>query len=300
MHSRSAIHQQRPDYSRMRSSSSQAGALLHGWSPEIETEREPNAPSLGEFTRGLPKRNRAPRGPRSSASKRTAANGNEPGQRRPSLVEMVEKLRAATSRRLSETASLAANWQEARKKEPSWAATARRRISNASLLPTSRDPSQKRGPSLVEIARELVKRPPGKTDAESSSRQAPEKLSSYDAAASENEKMRLEIESKTRSFDLVQRWKDPTDWLKPSNYWKRKHPAMNFRLWRIIQRNPLNSEELQASAESNLEAARLLYEKRGGCSGEWWPADLEEEILDSWSLCYGGRDPPRHEWRLEE
>lgn len=131
MHSRSAIHQQRPDYSRMRSSSSQTRTLLHGWNPETETEREPNAfegPPLSDFTRGLPKRNRAPSGRRPSASKPTASKGDESGQRRPSLVE---KLRAAASRRLSETASSAVNRQEPRKKGPSLEATTRRRISNA-------------------------------------------------------------------------------------------------------------------------------------------------------------------------
>ena len=78
------------------------------------------------------------------------------------------------------------------------------------------------------------------------------------------------------------------------------HPCMNFRLWRIIQRNPNNSWELKISAEKNVEAARLLYELRGGDSGQEWPDDLEEEILDSWSLAYGGLDPPCCDWMLQE
>ena len=78
------------------------------------------------------------------------------------------------------------------------------------------------------------------------------------------------------------------------------HPCMNFRLWRIIQRNPHNSSELMVSAETNLTRATLLYEQKGGDSEQWWPDDLEEEILDSWSLAYGGLDPPRCDWMLQE
>lgn len=74
---------------------------------------------------------------------------------------------------------------------------------------------------------------------------------------------------------------------------------MNFRLWRIIARDPGNHWKLQASAERNLEAATLLYEQNGGNSTEWWPEDLEEEILDSWSLSFGGNDPPRLQWALD-
>ena len=78
------------------------------------------------------------------------------------------------------------------------------------------------------------------------------------------------------------------------------HPAMNFRLWRVIERNPNNSLELKASAVRNLEKATLLYEQMGGDSRVWWPEDLEEQILDSWSLAYGGLDPPVRDWLLLE
>ena len=299
MSSRSAIHQLRTNRSRM-GSSSQAHKVLYGWNPEPETEHEPDpsvGPPLSNFTRGLPRRNRTPSGRRPSASKFSATNRGETRQRKPSLVG---KLLAATGRRLSETTLSAVNGQESRKKAPSLEAAVGRRFSNASLLPTNGGPSRKRGPSLVAKAKELVNLPHINTNPEPSFGRYPEKLSRYDESASENEKIRLSIESRTRSFDLIQRWKDPSDWLKPSNFWKRKHTAMNFRLWRIIQRNPLNHRELQASAERNLQAAKLLYEQKGGDSGEWWPEDLEEEILDSWSLCFGGQDPPRREWRLEE
>ena len=299
MSSRSAIHQLRANRSRM-GSSSQAHNVLYGWSPEPEPEREPDpfvAPPLSNFTRGLPRRSRAPSGPRPSASKIPVADGGETHQRRPSLVE---KLLAATGRRPSETTLSAVNGQGSREMAPSLKAAVGRRLSNASLLPTNGRPSRNRGPSLVAKARELVNLSHTNTDPKPSFGRYPDKLSRYDESASENEKIRLSIESKTRSFDLIQRWKDPSDWLKPSNYWKRKHIALNFRLWRIIQRNPFNHRELQASAERNLLAAKSLYEQNGGDSEEWWPEDLEEEILDSWSLCFGGQDPPRREWRLEE
>ena len=286
MSSRSAIHQLHTNRSKL-GSSSQAHNVLYGWNPESESQPLTNqfeGPPLSDFTRGLPRRNRAPSGRRPSASKTTAGHGEEPHERRPSLVE---KLRAVTGRRLSETTSSVASIQKPRKKGPSVEAARGRRFSNASLTAANSVPSQKRGPFLVEKAKELVHRPGTNTHAGPSS-------------AVENEKIRLSIESKTRSFDLVQRWKDPNDWLKPSNYWKRRHPAMNFRLWRIIKRNPLNHPDLQASANRNLEAAKLFYDQKGGNSEEWWPEDLEEEILDSWSLCFGGQDPPCHEWRREE
>ncbi len=293
MSSRSAIHQLRANRSRM-DSSSQAHNVLYGWSPEPVSFVDP---PLRNFTKGLPIRDRAPSGRRPSASKISAANGRETRQRKPSLVE---KLLAATGRRLSETTLSAVSGQGSRERAPSLEAAVGRRFSNASLLPTNGGPSRKRGPCLIAKAKELVNLPHTNTKPETSFGRYPDKLSRYDESASENEKIRLYIESRTRSFDLVQRWKDPSDWLKPSNYWKRQHTAMNFRLWRIIQRNPLNHRELQASAERNLQAAKFLYEQKGGDSEEWWPEDLEEEILDSWSLCFGGQDPPRHEWRLEE
>ncbi len=233
MSSRSAIHQLRANRSRM-GSSSQAHIVLYGWNPEPEIEREPDPlvdPPLNNFTKCLLRRNRAPSGRRPSASKISAANERETGQRRPSLVE---KLLAATGRRLSETALSAVNGQGSRERAPSLKAAVGRRFSNASLLPTKGGPSQKRGPSLVAKAKELVNLPHTNTDPEPSFVRYPDKLSRYDESASENEKIRLSIESRTRSFDLVQRWKDPSDWLKPSNYWKRQHTAMNFRLWRII------------------------------------------------------------------
>ncbi|CAF9922147.1 MAG: hypothetical protein ALECFALPRED_002026 [Alectoria fallacina] len=296
MSSRSGIHQLRATRPRA-GSSSQAHSMLYGWSPEPENEREPDpfeGPPLSDFSRGLPRRNRAPSGRRPSASKSAAANEEESRERRPSLVE---KLRAATGRRPSESTSTAVNGQGSRKRGPSLGVAADRRLSTASLTIANREASRQRGPSLVAKAKGLLNT---NTNAEPSFRRLPDQLSRYDESASENEKIRLSIESMTRSFDLIQRWKDPTDWLKPSNYWKRNHPAMNLRLWRIIQRNPDNSWRLQASAERNLEAAKLLYEQKGGNSEEWWPEDLEEEILNSWSLGYGGHDPPRGEWTLEE
>ncbi|KAF6240752.1 hypothetical protein HO173_001425 [Letharia columbiana] len=298
MSSRSAIHQLRATRSRV-GSSSQANSVLHGWTPEPETEREPDpseGPPLSDFARGLPRRNRAPSGRRPSVSKPTATNREESRQRRPSLVE---KLRAAAGRRPSETKPSAVFGQGSRKRGSSKDAPVGRRLSNASLIAANDAPSRKRGPSLVAKAKEMVNRPRTNTNAEPSFPRLTD-LSRHEKSASENEKVRLSIESMTRSFELIQRWKEPTDWLKPSNWWKRNHPAMNFRLWRIIQRNPLNHFELRASAERNVEAARLLYEQKGGFSGEWWPEDLEEEILDSWSLSFGGRDPPRSEWTLPE
>ena len=286
MSSRSAIHQLRANRPRL-GSSSQAHNVLYGWKPESESERGPNpfdGPPLSDFTRGLPRRNRAPSGRRPSASKTAAGHGEDTHQRRPSLVE---KLRAVVGRRLSETTSSVVSIREPRKKRPSLEVARGRRFSNASLTAANSVPPQKREPSLVEKAKEFVNRPGTNPDAGPFS-------------AIENEKIRLSIESRTRSFELIQRWKDPNDWLKPSNFWKRKHPAMNFRLWRIIQRNPVNHPDLQASAARNLEAAKLFYDQKGGNSEEWWPEDLEEEILDSWSLCYGGVDPPCHEWGLEE
>lgn len=310
MSSRSAIHQlraNRPKMASRESSSSQAHNMLYGWSPEPECEREPDpfeGPPLRDFKRGLPKRNRAPSARRPSASKFAGTNRENSHQRRPSLVDI---LRAATGRRPSD---LTTSHSSSRKRGPSLEAAAaarrQRRLSNASFTAVEIvEPSRrKRGPSLVEKAKELVKtQSRSHTDAAkepSEFRCLQDHLSRLDQSASENEKMRLWIESKTRSFDLVQRWKDPTDWLKPSNFWKRMHPCMNFRLWRIIQRNPNNSWELKISAEKNVEAARLLYELRGGDSGQEWPDDLEEEILDSWSLAYGGLDPPCCDWMLQE
>ena len=284
-------------------SSSQAHNMLYGWSPETEREPDPfEGPPLSDFKRGLPKRNRAPSGRRPSTSKSTGTNRENTHRRRPSLVDI---LRAATGRRPSDLTSSAGH--SSRKRGPSFEATRRqRRLSNASFTAVEIiEPSRrKRGPSLVEKAKELLAtQSRTKTD----SGEGPEEfgclqdhLSSLDKLASENEKMRLWIESKTRCFDLVQRWKEPTDWLKPSNWWKRMHPAMNFRLWRIIQRNPHNSRELKISAKTNLEKATLLYEQKGGDSAVWWPDDLEEEILDSWSLAYGGLDPPVCDWMLQD
>ncbi len=133
----------------------------------------------------------------------------------------------------------------------------------------------------------------------SSFRRLPGQLSRYDESVSENEKARLEIEAVTPCFNLVQRWKDPNDWLKPSNYWKKTHPAMNFRLWRVVARDPRNGWELKAWAERNLEEATRRYEQKGGDGGEWWPEGSEEEVLDEWSLSFGGQDPPRSRWGLE-
>ena len=300
MSSRSAIHQlRRPRMASREGSSSQAHNLLYGWNPETEREPDPfKGPPLSDSKRGLPKRNRAPSGRRPSAPKPPASKGTESRQRRPSLVEM---LRAATSRRPSDVTSSKANAKLSRKRGPSMEAAARRRrLSNASFTAAEIKPSRKRGPSLVEKAKELllVNQSRTNTNAEPSFGCLPDHLSSLDRSASENEKTRLDIESKTRSFDLVMRWMDPTDWLKPSNFWKRTHPCMNFRLWRIIQRNAHNDVELKASADRNVAAAKLLYEQKGGDSAEWWDDDLEWEALISWSLAYGGQDPPRRDWKL--
>lgn len=301
MSSRSAIHQLRSNRPRMASregSSSQAHNMLDGWSPETEKQPDPSdGPPLSNFKRALPKRNHAPSGRRPSAPKITASKGTESRQRRPSLVDI---LRAATGRRPSDTTSSAANVYSSRKRGPSLeAAGRRRRLSNASFTAAEIKPARKRGPSLVEKAKELLaNQSKTNTHAEPSFGCLPDHLSKLDRSASENEKARLYIESKTRSFDLVLRWMDPTDWLKPSNFWKRTHPAMNFHLWRIIRRNSHNSVELKASADRNVVAAKLLYEQNGGDSAEWCSGDLEEELLISWSLAYGGRDPPRCDWKL--
>lgn len=274
MTSRSAIHQKRPDNSRMRSSSSQARTLLYGYSPETNTERQPNPYEEGSpisgFTRGLPTRHRAPSGQRPSAPAFADSNRAEPRLQTPSLVG---KIRAAGGRRPSTSSYDKINLEAARK----------------------------RGPSLVAKAKELMNHSYTNSNASSSSfRRLPDQLSRYDEPASENEKERLSIEAITPLFCLIQRWKDPNDWLKPSNYWKMTHPAMNFRLWRVIARNPQNPQKLKTSAQRNLEDATRFYEQKGGNSREWWPEDLEEEILDSWALGFGGQDPPRRKWTLEE
>ena len=274
MSSRSAIHQKRPDHSRARSSSSQAHTLQHGYSPETEPEHQPNlfeeGPPLSDFTRGLPKRNRAPSGRRPSIPASAEVNGAGPRPRNPSLVE---RMRAAGSRQQS----------------------------TSSYEKTNREAARKRGPSLVAKAKELMKQSYTNSNASSSSfRRLPDQLSRGDESAVENEKVRLSIEANTPCFCLIQRWKDPNDWLKPSSYWKKTHPAMNFRLWKVIVRNPQNHWKLKASAERNLEDATRHYEQKGGNSREWWPEDLEEEILDSWALGFGGQDPPRRKWTLEE
>ena len=307
MSSRSAIHQLRATRPKMasREGSSQAQNMLYGWSPE---QREPDpfeGPPFSDFKRGLPKRNRVASGRRPSTSKSTGTIKENSHQRRPSLVDI---LRAATGRRPSSDLT-SSNDHSYRKRGPSFEAAAaaarrrQRRLSNESFTAVEIiEPSRKRGPSLlVKRAKELVfQSRTHNTDTAEEFRCLPDHLSRLDKSASENEKIRLWIESKTRCFDLVQRWKDPEDWLKPSNFWKRMHPAMNFRLWRVIERNPNNSLELKASAVRNLEKATLLYERMGGDSRVWWPEDLEEQILDSWSLAYGGLDPPVRDWLLLE
>ncbi|CAF9935532.1 hypothetical protein IMSHALPRED_010261 [Imshaugia aleurites] len=299
MSSRCAIHQVRANRSRT-GSSSQAHNLLYGWSPEPETEREPDpfaGPPLSDFSRGLPKRNRAPSGRRPSISQPTAKDRGGPSRRRSSLAE---KLRAATGRRPSKTTPSAKNDQTPRKRGSSLEAAASRKPTTISSRGANDALSRKRGPSLVAKAKELLNYPTTNAQTEPSFRRLPDQLSRNEESASENEKIRLSIEADTPCFCLIQRWKDPKDWLVPSKYWKRTHIAMNFRLWRIIARNPSNHWRLQASAERNLEAATLLYSQEGGNSEEWWPEDLEEEILNSWALGFGGHDPPRCKWTLDE
>ena len=169
---------------------------------------------------------------------------------------------------------------------------------------TSREGARKRGPSLVAKAKELLlnqARPDTKGESSSSSfRRPPGQPSQYADSALGDEKARLSIEAETPCFNLVQRWKDPTDWLEPSDYWKRTHPAMNFCLWKIIARN--GGRELKGEARRNLEEAVRLYERNGGDVREGWKKDgvAEEEVLDSWSLSFGGHDPPRCRWNVEE
>lgn len=57
---------------------------------------------------------------------------------------------------------------------------------------------------------------------------------------------------------------------------------------------------MQAAAERNLIDAKLLYEKKGGDGEEWWPSDLEEELLDAWAVAYEGQDPPFCNWKLSD
>ena len=145
----------------------------------------------------------------------------------------------------------------------------------------SREAARNRGASLVAKAKELMRNQ--------------SHTNNNDGSARADEKVRLEIESSTPCFNLVQRWKDPNDWLEPSNYWKRTHPAMNFRLWSIVVMKPGIGWELRVSAERNLEHARRIFESKGGDSkGSRWAE--EEEVLDGWALGFGGRDPPRSEW----
>ena len=146
----------------------------------------------------------------------------------------------------------------------------------------SREAARNRGASLVAKAKGLMRNQ--------------SHTNNNDGSAISDEKARLEIESSTPCFNLVQRWKDPTDWLEPSDYWKRTHPAMNFRLWSIVVRKPGTRRELRVSAERNLEHARKLFESKGGdCKRGRW-AEEDEEVLDGWALGFGGRDPPRSEW----
>ena len=290
MNTRSAIHQNRPEQSRARSSSSQARTLLYGYTPETEIGRQPDlfeeGPPLSDFTRGLPKRNRdrAPSGQRSSIPSSAGTNGAASRLRSPSSV--VEKMRGAGSRRPSTSSSDKVNNQSA---------------------------ARKRGPSLVAKARELMIQSTTHASSSSSSlsssfhRRLDQQhlLSRHDdkksASEDDDEKVRLSIEAKTPCFNLVQRWKDLTDWLEPSGYWKKTHPAMNFRLWRILARKSRDQGRLKASvAQRHLEDATRLFELKGGDSRERWPEGLEEEVLDSWALGFGGQDPPRREWWLEK
>ena len=160
--------------------------------------------------------------------------------------------------------------------------------------------TRRRGPSLVAKAKELLNQARPDAKGESSFRRPPGQSSRYDDSAIGDEKARLSIEAETPCFNLIQRWKDPSDWLEPSNYWKRTHPAMSFRLWKIIARDPRNGRELKVSAQRNLEEAVRLYEQNGGDARERWNNDVAEEVLDSWSLSFGGHDPPRCRWNVEE
>ena len=136
-------------------------------------------------------------------------------------------LRTATGRRASNITSSAGHpsWKREPPLETPAAAARRRqqqrRLSNASFaVVKATEPShRKRGPSLVEKAKELLlvtqSRSNTNTDDDAAEEEPSEEfrclpdhvLSRLDKSASENEKVRLWIESKTRSFDLVQRWK---------------------------------------------------------------------------------------------
>ena len=194
----------------------------------------------------------------------------DPSRRKPSLLQ---RLRAATSRRSS----------------------------NVPTPTTNPDQSQTQGPSIVTKAKALLTNRRTTTPAPpvQTFRRLQDQPSRAEEAANETEKKRLEIESVTPINDLILRWKDTKDWLTPSAHWKGTHPAMNFHLWSIIYRNPKNHWRVQAAAERNLMDAKLLYEQKGGDGEEWWPSDLEEELLDSWALAYGGQDPPFCRWKLE-
>ena len=194
----------------------------------------------------------------------------DPSRRRPSLLQ---RLRAATSRRSS----------------------------NVPTPTTDPDQSQTQGPSIITKAKELLTNRRTTTPAPpvQTFRRLPDQLSRAEEAANETERKRLEIESVTPINDLILRWKDTKDWLTPSAQWKKTHPAMNFHLWSIIHKNPGNRWRVQAAAERNLIDAKLIYEQKGGDGEECWPNDLEEELLDAWAKAYGGQDPPFCKWKVE-
>ena len=294
MDSRSLIHQDQSKTSRQRSSSSQGYNIFHGWNPDTESERKPShhdGPSQNALTRSLSKRGQQPPIPPSSVGGATSR------RRSPFLVE---KVYAARMRRSLASPSAAMESQGSRERGSSLGGSGAACGQESSHDNMGREMTRKRDPSLVAKAKELLSPTRADTKAESSFRRPPGQSSRYDDSAIGDEKARLSIEAETPCFNLIQRWKDPNDWLEPSDYWKRTHPAMNFRLWKIIVRNPRMGRELKISAQRNLEEAVRLYEQKGGNARERWNRDVAEEMLDSWSLSFGGHDPPRCSWTLEE
>lgn len=75
----------------------------------------------------------------------------------------------------------------------------------------------------------------------------------------DDEKSRLEVEANTNLLQLIGRWKDPKDRLRPSAAWKRAHPRMNYHLQEITERPRLRNWRSARSARLRLVEAKESY-----------------------------------------
>lgn len=113
-------------------------------------------------------------------------------------------------------------------------------------------------------------------------RRLPDQWSRETEAKVDEEKVYLEVEAKTNLLELIGRWKDPNDRLKPSAVWRRTHPRMNYHLQAIIQRPRLKNWRSSRSAQETLEEARERY-LEAGCPQEemaWSHPYWQGEHLD--------------------